>query len=73
MSKNLEIKLSTGVVISLREPKVRDMRLVAGEKNEQEMEIKLIANLTGLTEKEIDDMTLKDYGLIAKEVNSFLF
>ncbi len=65
-------KLSTGVEVEMREPKVRDMRIVANEANEQEQEIKLVANLTGLTTEEIDDLTLKDYALLSEELKSFL-
>ncbi len=72
MSEKIEIKLADGTIVLMREPKVRDMRLVADGKNEQEIEINLISNLTELTQDEIDDMSLKDYGLIAKEVNAFL-
>lgn len=67
-----KIKLSTGVEVEMREPKVRDMRIVANEANEQEQEIKLVANLTGLTVDEIDDLSLKDYGLLSEELKTFL-
>lgn len=67
-----KIKLGTGVEVEMREPKVRDMRIVANEANEQEQEIKLIANLTGLTTEEIDDLSLKDYALLSEELKAFL-
>jgi len=67
-----KIKLSNDKTVEMREPKVRDMRIVADEKNEQEKEIKLISNLTGLTTDEIDDLSLKDYGLLSGELASFL-
>lgn len=67
-----KIKLSTGQEVQLREPKVKDIRIVSNCKTEQEQEIKLIANLTGITEEDIDELSLKDYGLISKELQSFL-
>ena len=67
-----KIKLSTGVEVDMREPKVRDMRIVATYKDEVEKELNLIGNLTGLTADEIDELSLKDYGLLQKELTSFL-
>jgi len=67
-----KVKLSNGTEVEVREPKVRDMRIVANEPNEQEQEIKLVANLTGLTLDEIDELSLKDYALISEVVKDFL-
>jgi hypothetical protein len=67
-----KVKLSNGKEIEVREPKVRDMRIVANEPNEQEQEVKLIANLTGLTLDEVDELSLKDYALISEVVKDFL-
>lgn len=66
------ITLSTGKKVEMREPKVRDMRVVGNESNESEQEVKLIANLTGLTVDEIDDLSLKDYALLSEELKTFL-
>ena len=67
-----KIKLSDGKTIEMREPKVRDMRVVARETNEQEQEIKLISNLTGLTAEEMDDLSLKDYARFGEALKDFL-
>jgi len=67
-----KIKLSTGVEVEMREPKVRDMRVVSTEANEQLQEIKLVANLTGMTVDEIDDLSLRDYALFSEGLKSFL-
>ena len=67
-----EIVLSTGAKVEIREPKVRDMRAVAQETNEQEQEIKLISNLTGLTADEMDDLSLKDYAKFGEALKDFL-
>lgn len=67
-----KIVLGTGTEVEMREPKVRDMRIVSSLKDEVEKELKLIGNLTGLTSEEIDELSLKDYGLLQKELQTFL-
>lgn len=67
-----KVKLSTGVEVEMREPVVRDMRIVSTYKDEVEKELNLIGNLTGLTADEIDELSLKDYGLLQKELTNFL-
>lgn len=67
-----KIKLSDGKTIEMREPKVRDIRAVAQEANEQEQEIKLISNLTGLTADEMDDLFFKDYAKFNEALKDFL-
>jgi hypothetical protein len=67
-----KIILSTNVEIEMREPKVRDMRIVSDITDEVEKEIKLLGNLTGLTSDELDDLSLKDYGLLQKGLQTFL-
>ena len=67
-----EITLSTGTKVDMREPVVRDMRIVATFDNEVEKELSLIGNLTGFTANEIDELSLKDYGLLQGELKSFL-
>jgi hypothetical protein len=56
----------------MREPVVRDMRIVSTYKDEVEKELNLIGNLTGLTADEIDELSLKDYALLQKELTNFL-
>jgi hypothetical protein len=70
MSKVIE--LSTGAKIEMREPKVRDMRIVSKFTDEVEKEINIIGNLTGLTTLEIDELNMKDYGLLQKGLTDFL-
>jgi len=67
-----KVKLSTGVEVEMREPVVRDMRIVSTYKDEVEKELNLIGNLTGLTADEIDELSLKDYALLQKELTNFL-
>ncbi len=67
-----EIILSNGKKITMRKPKVRDMRIVANEENEIEKEIKLISNLTNLTIEELDDMDLEDYRKLQEALMGFL-
>lgn len=66
-----QVQLSNQI-IKLREPKVRDMRTLDEVVGEVEKEIKLISSLTQMTEDEIDDLSMKDYGLIQKELQVFL-
>ena len=60
------------LTVTVREPKVRDVRAVAHLENEEEKEVHLIANITGLTVDEIDDLGLKDYRQLQKELQDFL-
>ncbi len=69
--KTVEIKLSNQT-ITIREPKVRDMRAVGNITNEVDREIKLLSSLSQMTEEELDDLSMKDYGLIQKELQVFL-
>ncbi len=61
-----------GKEVTVREPKVRDIRAVAHHASEEEKEVHLIANITGLTVDEIDDLGLKDYRQLQKELQDFL-
>lgn len=67
-----EIKLSTGVSVQMREPKVRDMRIAQEAKSDVEQELKLIGNLTAMTMDELDDLSIKDYTVLQTELKSFL-
>ncbi len=67
-----EIKLSTGVSVQMREPKVRDMRIAQEAKSDAEQELKLIGNLTAMTMDELDDLSIKDYTVLQTELKSFL-
>jgi len=69
---NKSIELSGGKKVEMREPKVRDMRIVSKYTDEVEKEINLTANLTGLTTNEIDEMSLGDYNLLQKGLKDFL-
>ncbi|WP_354595964.1 phage tail assembly protein [Helicobacter rodentium] len=40
--------------------------------NAEEKEIALVANLTGLTQEELGELTLCDYGILQKGLQSFL-
>jgi hypothetical protein len=60
------------IAASMREPKVRDIRMLKNIKDEKEQEIELIANLSGLTKDELDELSLKEYGVLQKRLASFL-
>ncbi|NPA64850.1 MAG: phage tail assembly protein [Epsilonproteobacteria bacterium] len=55
------IKLTNSKTVTMRAPKVGDLRAIKGVQDEEERELALIANLTGLTQDELDEMELKEY------------
>ena len=58
--------------IKMREPKVKDMRLVSHIENEAERELEMVANLTGLTPEELDEFPIQSYKEIQKALMDFL-
>ncbi|WP_300764346.1 phage tail assembly protein [Helicobacter sp. UBA3407] len=71
--KNLKLVLKDcGREVEMRVPFVRDMRALSHIQNAGETEIALIANLTGITQEELNDMTLRDYTILQKGLQSFL-
>lgn len=67
-----QVTLSDGKKISIREPKVRDMVMLDDVVGEKQKEIELISTLSQLTEEEVLDMNLKDYGKLQTAVQGFL-
>lgn len=62
-----------GKKITMRAPLVRDLKAVGHfSNNAVEQEIALIANLTGLHKDEIEELEIKDYALLQKELKGFL-
>jgi hypothetical protein len=59
--------------VTLRRPKVRD-RLIVERSNvsDAEKEVQLIANLSELPIEAIEDLDLRDYAKIQKELSGFL-
>lgn len=66
------IELSTKEKIEMREPKVRDIRLLQHVTNEEERTFKLIANLTMKSEDEINELCMKDYKTLQVGLVDFL-
>jgi|GEM_PF-1294540 len=66
-----QVELSNGKVVNIREPKVRDVRAVSFEKNEEERTYLLISNLTGLSNDELNELSFKDFKLLEKKLQSF--
>lgn len=58
--------------VEMRVPLVRDMRALSEISNAEEKEIALVSNLTGLTQEELDTLTLRDYNLLQKGLQGFL-
>lgn len=71
--KNLKLVLKDcGREVEMRTPLVRDMMALSNITNVEEKEIALVANLTGLTQEELGELTLQDYGILQKGLQSFL-
>lgn len=62
------IKLSTGVVLKARTPKVKDMKLIKDIENDIDRETTLIGNLCQLSPEEVDELDMEDYALLQKEL-----
>ena len=58
--------------VEMRIPLVRDMRAISNIKDPEEKEIALVANLTGLAQEELGNLTLRDYAILQKGLQSFL-
>ena len=67
-----EIKLSNGKIVKMRAPKVRDLKMVNHIEDEIEKEENLIANLTGISIDELDEMDLADYKKLQDALMGFL-
>lgn len=57
---------------NMRSPKLRDIRSVSDIKNDVKKEIKLISNLTGLSEAELDELEYKEYKILQNKLSGFL-
>lgn len=67
-----KITLSDGKTVEMREPKVKDMKMVNSVTDELERELALIVNLTGLTPEEVDDLSMKDFNKVDGTLKGFL-
>lgn len=68
----VKIKLSDGKEIEMREPKVKDMKIVSNIDDEFEKELALIVNLTGMTPDEVDNLSMKDFNKVDEVLKGFL-
>ncbi|MCT7405607.1 phage tail assembly protein [Aliarcobacter cryaerophilus] len=66
-----KIELSNGKTVEMREPKVKDVRAVSFEKNEEERTYLLISNLTGISNDELNELSFKDFRKLDKELQGF--
>jgi len=66
-----EIKLKDKIV-KMRAPKVRDLKMVNHIEDEIEKEENLIANLTGISVDELDEMDIAEYKKLQKALMDFL-
>ena len=56
----------------MREPKVKDIKMVSNIKDEFEKEIALLSNLTEMTHDEIEDLSMKDFSSLDEALQGFL-
>ena len=67
-----KIKLSTGAEVEMREPKVRDIKLVNNIKDEFDKEMALLSNLTEMSKEELEDLTMQDFSKLDEALQVFL-
>ena len=67
-----KIKLSNGTEVTMREPKVKDMRSANGISDEFEREIAMLVNLCEISEDEIDALPAQDFKKLDEALQSFL-
>ncbi len=68
----MKIELSNGKRVEMREPLVRDMKVVSKITDDLEREIVLLSNLTEMTPDEIESLTMADFNKLDKELQGFL-
>jgi len=60
------------VAKNMREPKMRDIRALTNINNNEEKELILVSNLTGLSLEELEEATFKEYKILQEKLQSFL-
>ncbi len=60
------------ILEKMREPKMRDIRDLAKYRTNEEKEFFLISSITGLRRSELDELTFKEYKILAKKLKDFL-
>ncbi|WP_456390585.1 phage tail assembly protein [Hydrogenimonas sp.] len=68
----MKIELSNRKTVEMREPLVRDMKVVSKITDDLEREIALLSNLTEMTPDEIESLTMADFNKLDKELQGFL-
>jgi hypothetical protein len=68
---SIKVNLESGEV-TMRTPKVRDLRAVSSIKDQTEQDIHMFSNLTGLPPDEINDLTLNDFMTLQEAFRGFL-
>ena len=66
-----KVKLSNKE-LTMREPKVKDMKNVAHIADDFEREITLLSNLCEVTPQEIEDLSMADFSKLDKALQDFL-
>jgi hypothetical protein len=70
--EKLQIALSDGRTVEMREPLLRDVRMSGNIKNLEERTVRIASNLTGLTEEELLSLRMRDWRKIQDALNGFL-
>ena len=60
------------VLLDLMMPGVDGLEVLKTIKNNEEKELKLIGNLTGLNETDLGDLTFKEYKILQERLTDFL-
>ena len=72
LSRPLDINGASVTELTMREPKVKDMRLArTGTRDEADQEVRLFANLCEITPDNIDDLPVRDYGQLQEAFTTF--
>jgi len=67
-----QVTLSDGRVITIRKPKLRDIRDHYGVENAEERQVLITISLTQMTSEELDELDYVDYLALVDGTNSFL-
>lgn len=58
--------------VTLRRPKVRDLKAIEGVKSDMEKSIKLVSNLTQMKPAAVEELDAEDFTAISDQVGKFV-
>lgn len=71
-STDKKVTLSDGTVVTVRKPKLRDIRAHFNEPNLEERQVQITGTLAQMTIDELDDLDMDDFNLLFEAATSFL-